>query len=83
MNSVPNPNGKYDNINFYWQVDYLKFHCFTCNLKCKIVVSGIGCRCATGWRVIQDVGYYRRSSGNNHGDTLGRNGDNGLKCEVD
>ena len=44
--------------------------------------TGIGCRCASGWRVIQDVGYYRRSSGGNHGDTLGRNGDIGLKCEV-
>ena len=32
--------------------------------------------------MIQDVGYYRRSSVGNHGDTLGRNNDIGLKCEV-
>ena len=48
----------------------------------QIIFIGIGCQCIVGWRVIQDVGYYRRSGGRTHGDSLDRNGDSGLKCEV-
>ena len=48
----------------------------------QIIFIGIGCQCVVGWRVIQDVGYYRRSGGRAHGDSLDRNGDSGLKCEV-
>ena len=48
----------------------------------QINFIGIGCQCVEGWRVIQDVGYYRRSGGRAHGDSLDRNGDSGLKCEV-
>ena len=48
----------------------------------QINFIGIGCQCVEGWRVIQDVGYYRRSGGRIHGDSLDRNGDSGLKCEV-
>jgi len=61
--------------------DISRLTCSLCPINSIPNHNGIGCRCASGWRVIQDVGYYRRSSGGNHGDTLGRNGDIGLKCE--
>ena len=46
--------------------------------------SGIGCKCRNGWRVIQDVGNYRRNEEGSHGGSSGssRERENDLKCEV-
>ena len=49
-----------------------------------IFYSGIGCKCRNGWRVIQDVGNYRRNEEGSHGGSSGssRERENDLKCEV-
>ena len=52
-------------------------------IKCTWKI-GIGCQCGNSWKVIQDVGYYRRIEGGTHGGNSGSSGQktNGLQCEV-
>ena len=48
----------------------------------NLLLTGVGCRCRNGWRVIQDVGFYQRSTPSGSSGPTGQ-ADSGLECEVE